>query len=100
MNNSKKLLLGTAIAGVIAAGVALSDAAEAKEGKEKCFGIAKAGENDCAASDGSHSCAGHASEDNNAHEWKFVDEGTCESMGGTLAATSEEDETHGHDEHN
>ena len=29
-------------------------------GKEKCYGIAKAGKNDCAAANGSHSCAGQA----------------------------------------
>ncbi len=97
--DTKKLLLGTAVAGVIAAGVALSDAAVAKEGKEKCFGIAKAGENDCAAVDGSHSCAGHAAKDNDPNEWKLVDEGTCADMGGSLepghAAEGEHHEHHG-----
>lgn len=52
--------------------------------KEKCYGIAKAGQNDCASSNGSHSCAGQAKTDNDATEWKHVAKGTCEKAGGKL----------------
>ncbi|MBT9553646.1 MAG: DUF2282 domain-containing protein [Hydrogenophaga sp.] len=50
--------------------------------KEKCFGIAKAGQNDCANLSGSHSCAGQAKVDNEKGEWKYVAAGTCKTMNG------------------
>ena len=40
--------------------------------KEKCYGIAKAGQNDCANLSGTHSCAGEAKTDNAPAEWKLV----------------------------
>jgi uncharacterized membrane protein len=64
-------------------GQALSTAPALAAGdKEKCYGIAKAGKNDCASSDGAHSCAGQAKADNLATEWKYVEKGTCEKEGG------------------
>jgi len=52
---------------------------------EKCAGVAKMGKNDCGALDGSHGCAGQAKEDNLAHEWLYLPEGTCDKLaGGTL----------------
>jgi uncharacterized membrane protein len=51
-------------------------------GKEKCFGIAKAGQNDCANLSGSHSCAGQSKVDNGKDEWKYVAKGTCKQMKG------------------
>jgi uncharacterized membrane protein len=50
--------------------------------KEKCFGIAKAGQNDCASTTGTHSCAGQSKVDNDKAEWKYVAKGTCEKVGG------------------
>lgn len=50
--------------------------------KEKCFGIAKAGQNDCASILGTHSCAGQAKVDNDKTEWKYVAKGTCKQMKG------------------
>lgn len=50
--------------------------------KEKCFGIAKAGQNDCANLSGTHSCAGQAKVDNGRDEWKYVAAGTCKSLKG------------------
>ncbi|QUL37014.1 DUF2282 domain-containing protein [Erythrobacter sp. JK5] len=44
--------------------------------KEKCFGISKAGENDCAAGPGT-SCAGTSVIDYQGNAWTYVDEGTC-----------------------
>jgi uncharacterized membrane protein len=57
----------------------------AKEGKEKCFGIAKAGENSCSNLSGTHSCAGQSKADMGADEWKYVAKGTCAKMGGKSA---------------
>jgi len=52
--------------------------------KEKCFGIALKGKNDCAAGPGT-SCAGTSTVDYQGNSWKFVDAGTCAQMGGSLA---------------
>lgn len=50
--------------------------------KEKCYGITKAGKNDCAAADGSHSCAGYAKKDADGREWVLLPKGTCERIVG------------------
>ena len=81
----QKDLIHSAIAGVIALGVAAVpfQAAFAKD-TEKCFGVAKKGQNDCGTS--AHSCAGQSKADNDPGEWKQVAKGTCEKLGGKLAA--------------
>ena len=56
--------------------------AHAADEKEKCFGIAKAGQNDCASMSGVHSCAGQSKVDMDKSEWKFVAKGTCTTMKG------------------
>ncbi len=53
--------------------------------KEKCYGIAKAGQNDCANLAGTHSCAGQSKVDNDKGEWKYVAKGSCKSMKGMSA---------------
>jgi uncharacterized membrane protein len=83
-----KALLTAALAGIVAAGVSTTAQAADAPAKEKCFGIAKAGKNDCKSANGSHACAGHATVDNDMNEWKFVAKGTCESEGGKLTPAS------------
>lgn len=56
--------------------------AHAADEKEKCFGIAKAGQNDCANLAGTHSCAGQSKMDMDKGEWKYVAKGTCKDMKG------------------
>lgn len=52
-------------------------AAENPDGeKEKCYGVALAGKNDCAAGPGT-SCAGTSTVDYQGNAWKYVDAGTC-----------------------
>lgn len=84
--NKRHILLASALATLCAAGAAnAADASASAAGaKEKCFGIAKAGQNDCASSDGSHSCAGQSKVDMSPLEWKYVAKGTCEKSGGKL----------------
>ncbi len=53
---------------------------------EKCAGIAKAGNNDCGALDGSHGCAGQAKSNNLAEEWVYVPQGTCDKITGGQVA--------------
>lgn len=72
------------IAATAAAVMSLSMVAApaAAQEKEKCFGIAKAGQNDCASVNGAHSCAGQSKVDMDKMEWKYVAKGTCKSMKG------------------
>ncbi len=81
--NNRQALLASALAAICV--TALSPAGAAEEPKDKCLGIAKAGQNDCASINGSHSCAGQAKKDLDSNEWKYVAEGTCEKLGGTVA---------------
>ncbi len=54
--------------------------------QEECFGVAKAGENDCASANGSHTCGGLAKTDYSGQEYRNVPKGSCETMGGKLQA--------------
>lgn len=57
--------------------------------KEKCYGVAKAGKNDCAAADGSHSCAGSQKVDGDKQSWLYTPKGLCEKLvGGSLTGPS------------
>lgn len=69
-------LAAIAMAAGIAAGIAAAPAHAAKPEMEKCFGIAKAGQNDCAAGAGT-SCAGTSVRDYQGNAWKLVAKGTC-----------------------
>lgn len=76
-----------AIAGAVALAIAGANAAQAEEHEqtEKCFGVVKAGQNDCASATKSHSCMGHAADDANGDEWIAVPAGLCEKLvGGSL----------------
>ncbi len=77
MNN--KALITAGLAAVLATGVVSTANAASKE---KCYGIAKAGQNDCANLKGTHSCAGQAKRDNSVDEWKAVAKGSCKELGG------------------
>nr|WP_294864273.1 DUF2282 domain-containing protein [uncultured Pseudogulbenkiania sp.] len=78
---ASRALIASALGAVVAMG-AIAPAVAAE--KEKCFGIAKAGKNDCASVVGTHSCAGQAKVDNDPNDWKFVAKGSCDKMGGSL----------------
>lgn len=84
--NKRQAMIAAALAGLCAAASSTAFAHNhgEKVEQEKCYGIAKAGQNDCASSNGSHSCAGQAKTDNDATEWKHVAKGTCEKAGGKL----------------
>jgi len=47
---------------------------------EKCYGVAKAGKNDCAG--GAHACAGQSSKDGSGKEFVKVPKGTCARLVG------------------
>ena len=81
--SKRHTLLAAALATVCAAGAA-SAADKAAVEQEKCFGVAKAGQNDCAAADGAHGCAGQSKVDKGGADWKYVAKGTCTKAGGKL----------------
>jgi uncharacterized membrane protein len=80
---NQRALIAAAAASLLST-VLLSTPAVAQE-KEKCYGIAKAGQNDCANLAGTHSCAGQSKLSDDKGEWKYVAKGTCESMKGMSA---------------
>ncbi len=81
---NQRLVLSSALASVLAMGLVPAAGAADAPAKEKCYGIAKAGQNDCAT--GTHGCSNQAKTDNMAGEWKFVAKGTCEKAGGKTTA--------------
>jgi uncharacterized membrane protein len=76
------VISSVALAGALAAAlstVSVSTAAAATADKEKCFGVALATQNDCAAGPGT-TCAGTNKVDYNGKSWKLVPKGTCVAM--------------------
>jgi uncharacterized membrane protein len=79
---SSKTAVAFSLAGSLAAALALastSKASAAATQKDKCYGVALAGKNDCAAGAGTN-CAGSSTIDYDPHAWKYVPKGTCETM--------------------
>ena len=66
----------TAAALTAMSGAALANSVAPQPNSEKCFGIALAGKNDCAAGPGT-SCAGTARRAYQGNAWKYVAKGTC-----------------------
>lgn len=79
---NQRTMITTAAASLMSLALLSSPVLAQNAAKEKCFGIAKAGQNDCANLSGSHSCAGQSKVDNDKGEWKYVAAGTCKTMGG------------------
>ena len=78
----KNFTVAAAVGGLLAvAATGSATAADSKE-TEQCYGVAKAGKNDCAAN--AHACAGQAKKDNDPAEWRAVPKGECEKLGGKL----------------
>ena len=69
---------------------AIDKAATELAAQEKCYGIALAKQNDCAAGPGT-SCAGTSTIDYQGNAWKFTEAGECEKMGGSLTEVADND---------
>lgn len=78
-----KALINSALSGLLALGIS-SVALQANAAEmEKCFGVAKAGKNDCQTANSS--CAGTSKTDGQKDAWVLVPAGTCEKLvGGSL----------------
>ncbi|HAQ34879.1 MAG: hypothetical protein CMF74_17440 [Maricaulis sp.] len=82
MNTRSKIAAVTASAFALSMAAAVAHADDedmSPEGQERCYGVSLAGENDCAAGEGT-SCAGTSTVDYQGNAWTYVDEGTCEDI--------------------
>jgi len=83
--NKQSAFVAAALAGLFSVGIShAADSMDKNADKEKCYGVAMAGQNDCASPAGAHSCAGQSKVDKDPKSWKYVAKGTCMTMGGTL----------------
>ncbi len=82
MNNSH--ILYAAIGSLLVLGLTSgnANAADKKVEMEKCFGVAKAGKNDCSSNKSAHSCAGQGTKNNDTMDFVAVPKGTCEKLSG------------------
>jgi len=72
-------IAGLALTAGVATTLTATPAVAKKPAVEKCFGVAKAGKNACAAGPGT-SCAGSSTSDYQGNAWKLVKKGTCTSI--------------------
>jgi uncharacterized membrane protein len=79
----RNALAAAAMAGLLALG-STSAMAQDKMNMEKCWGVAKAGQNDCGSNATAHSCAGQSKSNYDPNDFKAVKAGTCVKMGGSL----------------
>lgn len=80
-----RLAIAAALASAVAAAVSLPVVAEAQGNMEKCYGIAKAGKNDCQTDHSS--CAQTSKKDGQKDAWLTVPKGACEKIvGGSLSS--------------
>jgi len=76
MNQSSARVPAAALALAVGAAFAVLPAAAQPADKEKCFGVALKGKNDCAAGPGT-TCAGTSKMDYQGNAWSLVPKGTC-----------------------
>jgi uncharacterized membrane protein len=98
---NRQAALRTAVAGLVALGMSgtgnLAAAEDAMKmagpgkmpkGAEKCYGIARAGMNDCAGKNVPHACAGQATQDRASYDFVYVPSGTCQKIAGGSTTAS------------
>jgi uncharacterized membrane protein len=73
-------LLGALALSAIASAAAQAQPVAQPAGSEKCYGIAKAAKNDCAA--GAHSCAGQATANMDKSSFVYLPKGACAKIAG------------------
>ena len=77
----KETLIVTAITSALALGsLSMANLAGAEESMEHCYGVVKAGKNDCAGP--GHTCQGQAKSDSDPKEFILLPGGTCERLTG------------------
>lgn len=76
-----KTWLTVAAAAAILSSASVAGAVDTSD-KEKCYGVAAVGKNDCGNKSGKHSCAGQSTVDRAGDEWVYLPQGTCERLAG------------------
>jgi uncharacterized membrane protein len=77
--SKKNPVILSAVSGLMVLGMAVGTPALAQD-MEKCYGVVKAGKNDCQTK--TSSCAGTSTKDAQPDAWVFVPKGTCEKLVG------------------
>ncbi|WP_310385918.1 DUF2282 domain-containing protein [Roseateles sp.] len=85
-NTASVAALALAIGSALALAHSPAAAQAADKGKEKCFGVALKGKNDCAAGPGT-TCAGTSKVDHQGNAWTLVPKGTCEKTASPKSPT-------------
>ncbi|PIQ43188.1 MAG: hypothetical protein COV52_01600 [Gammaproteobacteria bacterium CG11_big_fil_rev_8_21_14_0_20_46_22] len=81
MKNVTKLTCAALVTAGLSLAAVQAQAATHK-GMEKCYGIAKAGKNDCGGKGTGHSCQGQATKSGDSNDWLFVPKGLCDKING------------------
>lgn len=96
MSSTKKTvntLIASAVLATAATAMVSGPAHAISKGKEKCYGVVKAGQNGCGDAEGKHSCQGHAEADGQWSEWIALPKGVCDKLvGGSTEPTKPADE--------
>lgn len=78
----KRQFIKTAASSLLALGIVATVPVSQAASMEKCFGVAKAGHNDCAGLGGQNSCKGSATTNYDPADFNIVPTGTCAKKGG------------------
>ncbi|MFZ4700767.1 MAG: DUF2282 domain-containing protein [Candidatus Methylumidiphilus sp.] len=86
--STQNALNAVALAAALGAALSIASAPAAAEeaGKDKCYGVALKGKNDCKAGPGT-TCAGTSKADYQGNAWKYVPKGTCEQTASPASPT-------------
>lgn len=84
----KKAIIASAMAAVVSAGLSTGAVAADKPKMEKCYGIVKAGKNDCGIP-GANACSAQVHVDNDPKAWIFLPKGSCDKITGASTEPKE-----------
>lgn len=84
----KNPYLYSALVAAVSISIAQAESTSSESDRERCYGVAKAGENECAVRYDSkgdkQSCPAWSEKDNDPYAWSYVPKGKCLKMGGEL----------------
>ena len=83
MKDERKLV-AAAVTSLLALGITVSSISVYAAVDEKCWGVARAGQNSCNSNKSKHSCAGHSKVDNDPNDFITLPSGSCLKIGGKL----------------
>ena len=89
MKEERKLVIA-AVTSLLALGISASSGSAYATPDEKCWGVAKAGQNACNSNKSKHSCAGHSKIDNDPNDFITLPAGSCLKIGGKLEPAGDE----------